>query len=127
MSAQKSPSHTHQRLSTMIHRADREGGIDQVTPPCPPLAPLVQTAYQHGYALAVHGSLHRDMDLIAVAWMEKATTPEELVDALCIEHGLWWAGDVQPKPHGRIGVILQSERWLKPIDLSIIPPGNRPQ
>ena len=32
---------------------------------------LAEIAREHGYALAVHGSLARDFDLIAVPWREK--------------------------------------------------------
>lgn len=118
----KPPGHAHMRLATLIHRADREGGIDQVTPPCPALAPLVQRAYIHGYALAVHGSLHRDLDLIAVAWTEEADSPETLVEMLCKWEELIHVGDWTEKPHGRRAVTLQTREYAKPIDLSIIPP-----
>ncbi|MDL2342543.1 hypothetical protein QOL99_00070 [Deinococcus sp. MIMF12] len=119
---QKVIGHAHLRLATLIHRSDREGGIDEVTPPSPPLAPLIQRAYLHGYALAVHGSLHRDLDLIAVAWTEEACSPEELVEMLCQHEGLIHAGGWAQKPHGRVGVTLLTRDWNKPIDLSIIPP-----
>jgi len=124
----KQPGHAHLRLASLLHQADREGGIDLVTPPSPPLAPLIQRAYFHGYALAVHGSLHRDIDLIAVAWTDEACGAEELVEALCKWEGLVKCGDFNPKPHGRVGVILRGrEGWLKPIDLSILPPAPLPQ
>ena len=118
----KAPGHAHLRLATLINRADREGGIDEVTPPSPPLAPLIARAYLHGYALAVHGSLHRDLDLIAVAWTDDADSPEYLVDMLCQWEGLQKRGDWERRPHGRQGIILGKEGWYKPIDLSVIPP-----
>jgi hypothetical protein len=42
---------------------------------------LHQIAKRHGYALAVHGSLHRDFDLIAVPWVEEASSPLSLIKA----------------------------------------------
>lgn len=120
--ADKAPGHAHLRLATLIERSDREGGIDQVTPPSPPIAPLIQRAYLHGYTLAVHGSLHRDLDLIAVAWTDEAVSPQELVEMLCKWEGLIQPGEFEQKPHGRVSVTLLKDGWFKPIDLSIIPP-----
>lgn len=40
----------------------------------PDLAKIFQ---KHGYALAVHGSVCRDFDLIAFPWIEKPSTHEE--------------------------------------------------
>lgn len=122
MSAEKQPGHAHLRLAALIHQSDREGGIDLVTPPSPPLAPLIQRAYLHGYALAVHGSLHRDLDLIAVAWREDADSPETLVEMLQQHEGLIYSGPWVDKPHGRRAISLRTRGWHKPIDLSIIPP-----
>ena len=42
---------------------------------------LEQIARDYGYALAVHGSLHRDMDLIAVPWIEEASDSLTLIKA----------------------------------------------
>jgi hypothetical protein len=42
-------------------------------------ATLVPVARAHGYALAVHGSMARDLDLIAVPWMSECCSPAELV------------------------------------------------
>src|ERR1039457_6181828 len=44
------------------------------------------TARKHGYAIAVHGSLKRDIDLIAVPWVEHASTPRQLADAIYETH-----------------------------------------
>ncbi len=38
---------------------------------------LVEEARRHGYALAPHGSLQRDLDLIAVPWSEEAAAPSK--------------------------------------------------
>jgi hypothetical protein len=39
-------------------------------------------ARSKGYALAVHGSLARDIDLVAVPWVEEAASAAELAEAV---------------------------------------------
>ena len=46
------------------------------------IIPLTEVARRHGYALAVHGSLSYDIDLIACPWRNLATSPEALVGAI---------------------------------------------
>ena len=94
----------------------------------PSLAPLYCTIYPamaevaraHGYALAVHGSAQRDLDLIAVPWTAAAGDPDDLVRALCFEVGRimgddpvigWTPRGAPPAPHGRVGYSL-------PLDLN---------
>lgn len=45
----------------------------------PALAELVNA---RGYALAVHGSLHADFDLVAVPWNEQAVAADDLIRAI---------------------------------------------
>ena len=87
---------------------------------------MKRAALEKGYALALHGSMHRDMDLIAVPWVEDAKPIEELVAAIneCIgptvrsDRNLMAKED---KPHGRISYTL-SIMGDGFIDLSIIKP-----
>jgi hypothetical protein len=75
------------------------------------LPPMRVAAKRHGYAIAVHGSLCRDLDLIAVPWAERCDDKDALVRTLCgavagvtgscLRHGEWSA-----KPHGRAACIL---------------------
>jgi len=46
------------------------------------ITPLRAAARLHGYALAVHGSLARDIDLIAVPWRPTVSAPAALVEAI---------------------------------------------
>lgn len=48
---------------------------------------LKEKATQHGWALALHGSLQSDMDIVAIAWDEEASSVETMIDALltCFE------------------------------------------
>jgi hypothetical protein len=43
---------------------------------------LTKIAHEHGYALALHGSMTRDLDLVAVPWVEDAKEPTALVRAI---------------------------------------------
>jgi len=68
---------------------------------------LTETARGLGYALAVHGTLSRDLDLIAVPWVDDAAPPEELVQALAAR--VAWTRDdgmliqgPERKPYGRL-------------------------
>lgn len=88
-----------------------------------------ETARVHGYAIAVHGSRRRDLDLVAIPWGENVDTPDQLRDALCAGldciYGPWEA-----KPQGRVSCTLQggmAVHWVglraRPayIDLSVMP------
>lgn len=43
---------------------------------------LCDTARKHGYALAIHGTVTTDLDLVAIPWTEEAAAAEVLRDAL---------------------------------------------
>lgn len=89
-------------------------------------AALCDIVRDRGYALAIHGSLLNDLDLIAVPWTDECSSPEEVMQAV-VRHinlcGLPVDTDAIPeyKPHGRIAWKLQIE-FGAAIDLSIITP-----
>jgi hypothetical protein len=99
------------------------------------LAEIRAVARGHGYAVAVHGSQARDLDLIAAPWTSEAVDPLVLVDALCDEVGLrprlanvYPDGSALPnpefKPHGRLAWSLVSNRGplgYAYLDLSVAP------
>lgn len=81
-----------------------------------------------GYALAVHGSLSRDIDLIAVPWTNNADKPELLVQRLCgalsalVGRAINLRGDDwTEKPHGRRALTIILPGNCPEIDLSIMP------
>jgi hypothetical protein len=85
-----------------------------------------KAALECGYALALHGSLHSDMDLMAMAWVEDAKPVEELVKAIddCVGGTVWKDfkfKDRTDKPHGRTTFTI-SILGDYHIDLSVIPP-----
>lgn len=84
---------------------------------------LVEVARGMGYALALHGSMTRDLDLVACPWTEDAVPAEDL--AAAIDAGVRWTTTgimtgPEAKPHGR-------QAWCIPlmagayIDLSVMP------
>lgn len=64
-------------------------------------AKLVPVARQHGYALAIHGSMARDLDLIAVPWVAHPSSPTNLVAAFA--EAVYFNSTSGPSPalHGR--------------------------
>lgn len=94
------------------------------------LPAIREAAKFQGYAVAVHGSLKRDIDLIAVAWTDQARAPDELVRVIqgavggilgnCLRNG-----EPSVKPHGRIAYTLIHPGFAGEIDLSIIPPQKK--
>lgn len=93
---------------------------------------LREVARQHGYALATHGSLERDIDLIAVPWSDHATSADSLIDAVFAvtkavhSSASWSAGreakpEAERKPHGRLAwsILTGSGPYL---DISIMAP-----
>lgn len=59
-------------------------------------------AWSEGYALAMHGSFTRDLDLIAIPWANHACEPEHLVARFMDLTGLLSSGHPPSlKPHGR--------------------------
>lgn len=88
-----------------------------------------QVALDCGYAIGVHGSEARDLDLIAAPWTVEAVSAQDLVDALCavipltvIEHESPIEPSPEAKPWGRLGWSFGGcpDMW-RYLDLSICP------
>ena len=94
------------------------------------ILPIIrEVARKHGYAIGVHGSMQRDLDLIAAPWEEWADDHETLMDAIqlavsgrvkCMEDRLQPDTD---KAHGRKSYTLYIGTKAY-IDLSIMPKGG---
>lgn len=84
-------------------------------------------AREFGYSLSVHGSLKRDIDLIACPWIDDAAAPQQLADALreetesiCGFSPYGCDGPFpRPKPHGRLCWTIHIDGTY--IDLSVMP------
>lgn len=86
---------------------------------------LRHTARRSGYAVAVHGSMARDLDVIAVPWAVGAVTPAELVERILTAiGGTFTPGQENPihKPHGRLAYAINLHPTGMYVDLSVIPP-----
>ena len=83
---------------------------------------LAEITRKHGYALAVHGSVSRDLDLICVPWLENVSTPEEVIEDLVKKFYLERVpGDPELKVHGRLVYVLTLGFGDCFIDLSFMP------
>lgn len=86
-----------------------------------------------GYAIGLHGSLERDVDLIAVPWAEDAAEPLAVVkaiqDAITDEIGICYRSkEPEAKPHGRFawtlyfhGAVSTTNGAFPFVDLSVLP------
>lgn len=96
--------------------------------------PLIrEVAREQGYAIGVHGSQLRDLDVIAVPWVEWAKTGEVLARTICAalegvivndekaDPNDWTRRNPQPKPLGRVGWSIQLGAGLY-VDLSVMSP-----
>lgn len=81
---------------------------------------LAEIARKHGYALAVHGTLQRDMDLICIPWAEKISEPQNVIDAITHEFSIRQIGDPEIKQHGRLAYTISIGFADCFIDLSFV-------
>jgi hypothetical protein len=94
----------------------------------------MEAARALGYALATHGSLARDIDLVAIPWTREASSSYELALSLIrtteqakgrlIAYGTDEGSVLQypepRKPHGRVCWVIHLDDGVY-IDLSIMP------
>lgn len=67
--------------------------------------PIKETGWRCGYNMLVHGSLKRDLDVLAVPWIEDATSDAVLAEEIRkLFNGRIAPAPYNPKmkPHGRI-------------------------
>ena len=85
-----------------------------------------KAAIDLGWALALHGSLENDMDIMGMPWTKDCKSHQELAKAIsdCLGDTIWREHHLTPhytKPHGRIVYTLSiGGSWH--VDLSIMPP-----
>lgn len=82
---------------------------------------MVAIARRYGYALAIHGSMRRDFDVIAIPWTDVTGKPSELVSELVRTFDMKQVGEPGPKPHGRIAYTLSIGFGECFVDLSFMP------
>lgn len=83
---------------------------------------LCTVARKHGYALAIHGTLSRDMDLICIPWVESPSNPQAVVDELVATFALRQIG-AEPTLtlHNRLIYTISVSFGECFIDLSFMP------
>ena len=98
---------------------------------------LIPIAKFHGYGLALHGSLNRDLDIVAIPWVEECSDALTLIRALKEATGGVTTGkdfddlipDCRPtlKPHGRVSYSIHftDQGAAGPyLDVSVMPKRN---
>ncbi len=82
---------------------------------------LIPDFRKHGYALAIHGSCQRDLDLIAVPWVKgKVTHPDTVILDIMKRYKLMMCGKPENKPHGRKAFALDTGAGTF-VDISFMP------
>jgi len=83
---------------------------------------LAEIARSHGYAMAVHGSVARDLDLICIPWTDSASGPQAVVDEITTKFA-FKETDKPPRlrEHGRIVYTLSISFGDCFIDMSFMP------
>ena len=87
----------------------------------PKLAKLFR---EHGYALAVHGSVGTDFDLIAVPWVEEAGDPKDVIVACLAKFAFDKIPDQtkpSPRAHSRLSYKLHMSFGDCALDISFTP------
>lgn len=92
-----------------------------------------EVAHSRGYAIGVHGSMERDLDLIAVPWTEGAEMEISLLDSIQEAIGeaigeCYRSIGSEAKPHGRVAWFLHFQNAVVTpmgafpfIDISVMP------
>jgi len=62
---------------------------------------LAKIAHQHGYAMAVHGSVASDFDLICVPWVDNPSPYNDVISEIMNTFAVKKIGELTLKNHGR--------------------------
>jgi hypothetical protein len=103
--------------------------LDVPTKPAPSYAPIYCAMYPElatiardmGYALAIHGSLQRDFDLVCIPWAETAADPDAVIAAFCARFAIRVVGVPETKLHGRVAWSISVAWGECAIDISFMP------
>ena len=88
------------------------------------LADVRECARKFGYAIALHGSLARDVDLVAVPWVTEVKPADALVAAIMDTVGRCdFCNGEQPEdnPHGRRSWSIWMHEYSTYLDVSVAP------
>jgi len=82
------------------------------------LSSLQEIAKFHGYNLIVHGSMDRDLDLVAIPWVDEPKTHIELLEAFCEYLGVPIEEKTKSNPNTYLHTILPGGRYSYVINLN---------
>lgn len=82
---------------------------------------LAKICQEHGFALAVHGSVARDFDIIAIPWAKEVSSPNTLLAAICKKYAVDFIGHPTVKEHGRVAYTLSVGFGECSLDFSFFP------
>lgn len=83
---------------------------------------LAEITRKHGYALAIHGTMGRDMDLICVPWVKSPSKHRDVIDEITSTFDIKEVGGPPTlKEHGRLAYTISVGFGECFIDLSFTP------
>lgn len=82
---------------------------------------LCKIFQKHGYALAVHGSVATDFDLIAVPWAKKVSKPDVVLKAMTDVFDIHLIGKPTKRNHKRVAYAYNIGFDRCSLDLSFFP------
>lgn len=82
---------------------------------------LAELTRLHGYALAIHGSMARDFDLVCIPWTDNPSDPQVVVDYMTHQFALKQVGAPETKAHGRLVYTLRVSFGECFLDFSFMP------
>lgn len=92
-------------------------------PALPPIDRIRELAKEVGYAVGVHGSQQRDLDVIAAPWTDAAignyALMEHIAKGLTTDNGPAHIISTERKPLGRYAATIQMDGWYKQLDISV--------
>jgi len=90
-------------------------------------AQLAEIARSHGYAMAAHGSLAADFDLVCIPWVEGSSDPQSVIDEITSSFCIEQVGKPEAKEHGRVAYTISFSFGECRLDLSFMPTVAQPE
>lgn len=83
---------------------------------------FAEISRKHGYAMAIHGSLARDLDLVCIPWVDEPSGPQDVVDEITTRfHIRVVGGPPTVREHGRLVYTISVGHGYCALDLSFVP------
>lgn len=82
---------------------------------------LAEQARSCGWALATHGTMGRDFDLIYVPWVRDPVEPKKVVEKMCHWFAIEQVGEPVTSYHGRLAYTIKIGFGECFLDLSFMP------